>query len=167
MTPQVAEMLPSKTIPEVNNGKNLKQTCKSRPKAAMATAPPKKKVRACSVEVEEIDDEDSTHNIATRNSGISPTSSFEIPNTKMVCYILHYGCFLFHWRSQKGRNMKKSPIYLFYEVVTNGPNGTPGDDGDVHYHCLHGAHKVCTIKRSMRSNLNGALSLILIITHIP
>jgi hypothetical protein len=66
-----------------------------------------------------------------------------------------------------GRSVKKNPIYLFYEVVANGPNGTPGDDGDIHYRCLHGTHKVCTIKRSMRSNLNGALSLALLITHIP
>ena len=57
--------------------------------------------------------------------------------------------------SQKAKNTKKSPIYLFYEIVTNGSDGTPGDDGDVHYHCLHGSHKVCTIKKSMRSNLNG------------
>ena len=51
--------------------------------------------------------------------------------------------------------MKKSPIYLFYEKVANGPDGTPGDDGDVHYHCLHGSHKVYTIKRSIKSNVNG------------
>ncbi|KAF8472377.1 hypothetical protein DFH94DRAFT_636686 [Russula ochroleuca] len=54
--------------------------------------------------------------------------------------------------------MKKNPVYLFYEVVANGADGTPGDDGDVHYCCLHGAHKVCTIKRSMQSNLNGVCS---------
>ena len=51
--------------------------------------------------------------------------------------------------------MKWSPIYLFYEIVIKGPDGTPGDDGDIHYRCLHGAHKICTIKRLMRSNLNG------------
>ena len=55
-----------------------------------------------------------------------------------------------------GRSMKKNPIYLFYEVVANGSDGTPGEEGDVHYRCLHGTHKVCTIKRSMRSNLGGA-----------
>ena len=54
------------------------------------------------------------------------------------------------------KSMKKSPIYLFYETVANGSDGTPGDDGDVHYRCLHGSHKTCTIKKSMRSNLNGA-----------
>lgn len=56
--------------------------------------------------------------------------------------------------------MKKSPIYLFYEIVANGSDGTPGDDGDVHYRCRHGAHKICTIKKSMRSNLNGMFSFL-------
>jgi hypothetical protein len=51
--------------------------------------------------------------------------------------------------------MKKSPVYLFYEIIANGADRTPGDDGDVHYCCFHGAHKICTIKKSMRSNLNG------------
>ena len=54
--------------------------------------------------------------------------------------------------------MKKSPIYLFYEIVLNGANGKPGDEEDVHYWCLHGGHKVCMIKRLMRSNLNGVCS---------
>src|SRR6266852_6314304 len=54
--------------------------------------------------------------------------------------------------------MKKSPIYLFYEIVANRANRTSGDDGDVHYCCFHGAHKICTIKKSMRSNLNGVFS---------
>ncbi|KAF8801338.1 hypothetical protein BYT27DRAFT_7115152, partial [Phlegmacium glaucopus] len=130
---QIADMLPSKTVPEVNNSK--KQTRAPKPKAkVMAVAPPKKKARVRSVEVEEIEDQDSMRNIAARNSAISPTHSFHIPDTKKVSH--------------------KSPIYLFYKIVTNGPDGTPGDDGDVHYRCLHGTHKVCTIKRSMRSNLN-------------
>jgi len=53
--------------------------------------------------------------------------------------------------------MTKSPIYLFYEIITNGSDGTLGDDGDVHYCCLHGSYKICTIKKLMRSNLNGTL----------
>ena len=40
-------------------------------------------------------------------------------------------------------------------MVTNGQDGTLGDDGDVHYRCRHGAHKTCTIKKSMKSNLNS------------
>ncbi|KAI0280551.1 hypothetical protein BC826DRAFT_975242 [Russula brevipes] len=41
-----------------------------------------------------------------------------------------------------------------YKVVPNASNGSPGDVRDVHYRCFHGTHKVCTIKKSMRSNLN-------------
>jgi hypothetical protein len=55
--------------------------------------------------------------------------------------------------------MKTNPIYLFYEVVVNGSDCTLGGDGDVHYRCYHGVHKICTIKRSMKGNLNGALSI--------
>ena len=55
-----------------------------------ATAPPKKKARACSVEVEEIEDEDSACNIAARNSSISLTSSFQIPDTKKVSHRVVY-----------------------------------------------------------------------------
>jgi len=71
-------------------------------------------------------------------------------------YVLSPYCIWFHSNQslQKG-NMKWSPIYLFYEIVINGPDGTPGDDGDIHYCCLHGAHKICMIKQLMRSNLNS------------
>lgn len=51
--------------------------------------------------------------------------------------------------------MKKSPIYFFYKIVSNGADSTLGDDWNVHYHCLHSSHKICTIKKLMRSNLNG------------
>jgi len=56
--------------------------------------------------------------------------------------------------------MKKNPIYLFYENVANGPDGTPGDDGDKHYHCVYGSHKLCIIKRSMKNNVNGEFSVL-------
>ncbi|KAF8219691.1 hypothetical protein L208DRAFT_1338569 [Tricholoma matsutake] len=145
---EIADMLPSKTIPEVNHDNGKKPTHALKPKVKVtATAPLNKKARARSVEVEEIEDKDSACNIAARNNGISLASSFEIPGMKGT-----------------GRNLKKSPIYHFYEIVTNGLDGTPGDDGDVHYHCLHGAHKVCTIKRSMRSNLNSVLPFFLLNT---
>ena len=64
----------------------------------------------------------------------------------------------FQLQVSKVKSIKRSPVYLFYEVVANGSDGTPGDDGDVYYRCLHGAHKVCMIKRSMRSNLNSVMN---------
>jgi len=55
--------------------------------------------------------------------------------------------------------MKKNTIYLFYKNVANGPDGTPGDDGDKYYHCVYG-HKLCIIKRSMKNNVNGEFSIL-------
>jgi hypothetical protein len=98
--------------------------------------PPKKKVRA--------------------SSGISPASSFQILDTKrwLAYYIVYVVLYLAFQNSKSAsRNVQMSLTYLFHEI---SPMGTPGDDRDVHYHCLHGAHKVCTIKRLMQSKLNGA-----------
>jgi hypothetical protein len=88
-------MLPSKTIPEVNRDNGRKPTCALKPKVKVtAAAPPKKKARARSVEVEEIKDKDSASNIAMRNNGISPASSFEILGMKGVSRVLlHLGYF--------------------------------------------------------------------------
>jgi hypothetical protein len=86
-TLQIADMLPSKTVPEVNTKK--KQTRGAlKPTDKVAMVPPKKKARASLVEVEEIEDEDSMRRINERNSGISPASSFEIPDTKKVTLFL-------------------------------------------------------------------------------
>jgi hypothetical protein len=139
-------------VPETSNGKGTSRTLKPKVKAA-APGPPKKKAR-----IEEIEDEDSPRNISARNSSFSSesTSCSQTPHLKKVhCRNLLYIISLLSFIQNTSRNTKRSPIYLFYEIVTNGSNGTPGDDGDVHYRCLHGAHKICTIKRSMRSNLNG------------
>ena len=71
---QVADMLPSKTIPELNNGNRC--MLKPKPKKKTIAATPPKKVKACSVKVEEIEDNDSPHNITSRNAGISPGNKF-------------------------------------------------------------------------------------------
>jgi hypothetical protein len=84
---QLAEMLLSKTIPEIH-GKC--HTLKLKTKAKATMAPPKKKARACSVEVKEIEDEDSPHNTAMRNATISLTSSFQILNSMKLCYLSCY-----------------------------------------------------------------------------
>lgn len=130
---ELADMLPLKTIPEVNRkgqGRTLK------PKAKVLTAaPPKKKVKTHSVEVEEVEDEDSARNLRNRNASVlSVTGDVS---------------------QKKKKGIKKNAIHLFYEVVPTGDDGKLGDDGDIHYRCLHGAHKVCTIKKTMKSNLTG------------
>jgi hypothetical protein len=94
-TLQIADMLPSKTMPEVNTKKKPMHALKPTTiKVAMVLQLlPKKKARACLVEVEEIEDKDSACNINVRNSGISPTSSFQIPGTKKVTHILYHKYF--------------------------------------------------------------------------
>src|SRR5277367_3929377 len=58
-TLQVADMLPSKTIPEVSNKKGHRRILNPKIKTKPTAAPPSKKARSCSIEVEEIEDEDS------------------------------------------------------------------------------------------------------------
>jgi hypothetical protein len=53
----------------------------------------------------------------------------------------------------------KNLIYLFYERVDKGADGTAGSPGDKHYKCYHGNRKVLTITRAMKSSLNGMYSL--------
>jgi hypothetical protein len=160
---QIVDILPSKTVPEPNNGK---VTSKSKRKR-LASVRQKKKLRRHSVEIEEIEDEDSPRRLSAQNAGIpcssqascssiqgsaGPESSNE-PTLAKVCIAL-LGTVNYDIKYQE-QHMKKNPIYLFYEVIPNGADGTPGDDGDKHYRCLHGSHKICTIKKSMRGNLNG------------
>lgn len=40
-------------------------------------------------------------------------------------------------------------------------NGQIGNDGDQHYKCLHGSHKVMTITKKMKSCLSGASFIII------
>lgn len=75
-------MLPSKTIPEVNR-KGQGRTLKPKGKASMA-APPKKKVKTCSVEVEEVENEDSAQNLLSQNASISSVTVLDVSQKKKV-----------------------------------------------------------------------------------
>src|SRR6267154_2789577 len=71
---KIADMLPSKTIPEVKNRKC--HALKPKTKTTTAIAPTSKKVKLTSgTEVEIIEDEDSPH--VGRSITISPSSSFQ------------------------------------------------------------------------------------------
>jgi len=87
MTSQIADMLPSKTIPEASNGKGPTHALKSK---VTAMAPLRKKIRTCTTEVEEIKDTDSTCNIAVWNGSNLSMSSFQIPHSKKVCHVLSH-----------------------------------------------------------------------------
>jgi len=71
---KIADMLPSKTIPEVKNRK--RHALKLKTKTTAATAPTSKKVKITSgTKVNIIEDEDSPH--VGRSTIISPLSSFQ------------------------------------------------------------------------------------------
>src|SRR5271155_4088211 len=92
-TLQIADMLPSKTIPEVSNKKGHTCVLKPKIKTKPTPAPPRKKARTCSVKVEEFEDNDSPRRTAARNASISPTSSFKILNPKKASFVLHFSHF--------------------------------------------------------------------------
>lgn len=157
---QLADMLPSKTIPE-DNRKSQGRTLKPKAKTSMTmTAPPKKKVKT--VRVEEVEDEDSAQNLLNRNASVSSVTGDVSQKKKVIAAVvlaIHY--------SKHLQGIKKNPIHLFYEIVPTGNNGKLGDDGDIHYRCLHGAHKVCTIKKTMKSNLTGvSTSCFICVTYL-
>jgi hypothetical protein len=66
-------------------------TLKPGPKVTMkAMVPLRKKIRTCFTEVDEIQDEDSTCNIAVWNGSNSSISSFQILTSKKVCCVLSH-----------------------------------------------------------------------------
>jgi len=60
-------MLPSKTIPETS-GRKSRTKVKGK---QTASRPSKKKVRRAPIEMEEVEDEDSTRNIAARKASVN------------------------------------------------------------------------------------------------
>ncbi|KAI9434270.1 hypothetical protein BJY52DRAFT_1100235, partial [Lactarius psammicola] len=54
--------------------------------------------------------------------------------------------------------IKCNPIYLFYETIFQNASGQAGEPGDKHYRCYHRNHKVLTVMRAMKSNLNGLIN---------
>jgi hypothetical protein len=164
---KIADILPSKTVPEVN--KKKKQTRARKPTTMTAVVPLTKRARVISDKVEErVEDEDGAHNI-------TPTSSFQISDlVQKASHVLHcrHFCLIGVFRKVLAAvvvadTIKEAPIYLFYEIVANGPDGTPGDDGDIHYCCLHHAHKVCTIKKIDEKQFKWCAFPFLLMTRSP
>ena len=87
---KLADMLPSKTIPLVNNRKGHALKTRTKTKK-LTTGPAKKKARleARTPEVEEAE-ADNTSRTATRDAHISPASSFQIVNSTTVCCLPSY-----------------------------------------------------------------------------
>jgi hypothetical protein len=129
---------------------------------AKSTTHAKKKSRKATVE--EVEDEDSPRNVSARNRAASadpPTATETMTSNteqrKKVCTLEPYFTLLTTCGFQKSAGVKRSnPIYLFYEVVLQNASGQPGGPGDKHYRCCHGNHKILTVTKLMKSNLNGS-----------
>ncbi|EDR02414.1 uncharacterized protein LACBIDRAFT_309763 [Laccaria bicolor S238N-H82] len=129
---EVADMLPSKTIPEASGHKSC---TKAKGKQA-ASRPSKKKARRAPVKIEEVKDEDSTRNIAARKAPVTEAA------------VGHQD------KCKTGKGVKKNPIYWFFKVVSSNAEGSVGNPGDKHYWCYHSSHKIIMITKGMNSNLN-------------
>jgi hypothetical protein len=89
---KLADMLPSKTIPSVNNRKG--HALKTRTKTKKPTTGPAKKKARLEARTPEVAEADNASRAATRDAPISPASSFQIVKSTMVCclpsYIMQY-----------------------------------------------------------------------------
>ena len=126
----------------------------------------KKKPQRSSVKIEKIEDEDSPSHLSAQNLYLLKVLTVQ---SKALQVLNHPSLASWHWPrfiiplldtinydiKYQEQHVKKNPIYLFYEVIPNGEDVTSGDNGDKHYQCFHGSHKICMIKKSMRGNLNG------------
>ncbi|KAF8154307.1 hypothetical protein B0H34DRAFT_818876 [Crassisporium funariophilum] len=138
---ELADMLPSKTVPAAANSKKPTTQKSSKKSNAKPTAPPTKK--ACTATVEEIKDEDSPCNIAARQprSGGDGEAPAPQPATS---------------GTRKPAQEKRNPIYLFYEQVTQDGHGK-SKPGSKYYKCYHGNRKTLVITKAMKGNLNGLI----------
>jgi hypothetical protein len=153
-------MLPSKTIPEVG-GKGRPHTLKVTVNSRTITAPPTKKARParpCSggIGEDEVKDEDRSRNITMMNASFSSTSSFQIMNTKKVCSLSCHAQFDSNQRSEGPKYEKEPGLFILQSCLKHVQWFSRR-----HRRCAlllfsWRAHKICTIKKSMKSNLNGA-----------
>lgn len=106
-----------------------------------------------SVEIEEVEDVDSSQNISARkNVNNSTTDRDSKKKGKLGIHAVNDFNDMISF--QGNGSIKMSPIYPFYEIVNTNPSGKSGNKGDVHYRCLHGSHKICTITQGMNGNLH-------------
>ncbi|KAN0131304.1 Ribonuclease H-like domain containing protein [Lactarius tabidus] len=129
---EVADILPSKTIPTTGRG-----------------ASSKRKRSTHGVAIEEIEGE-GPHQMSNRSK---TSTNHTIDKNGIV------GC---HHQGEKISGRAKSmatrnPIYYFYERVERNANGEIGNAGDKHYRCFHGNRKVVTITKKMKYSLNGVI----------
>jgi hypothetical protein len=113
-------MLPSKTVPEVNK-KGYTRIQKA--KAKMATAPPKKKTRPSSVQLDQAEDGVGPRNNTLSSASISPSSSLQTHTSKTVCPILFYARFYSDQCFRRGKIRNAVPSIYFTRSSQTGLMG--------------------------------------------
>ncbi|KAJ6631120.1 hypothetical protein B0H10DRAFT_1938664 [Mycena sp. CBHHK59/15] len=122
---ELVDSLLSKTVLDRFGGSRCKQ------KAITTTEKPPKKKRNC------------------RTSSSDPTISFAIPSARSSSSIP------VTQTSTQPQAPRRNPVYLFHKQVNLNSAGEPGKNGDKHYQCLHGNHKVITVTKAMKYSVNG------------
>ncbi|KAF8065125.1 hypothetical protein FPV67DRAFT_1418769, partial [Lyophyllum atratum] len=135
---ELADMLPSKTVPVAANPKKPTTRKSSKKFNTNPTAPRAKKSRTAMVE--EIEDEDSPRNIAVRQPQFGGDRDPQPAKSGI----------------RKPGQEKRNPIYLFYEQVTRDAHGK-SESGSKYYKCYHGNRKTLVITKAMKGNLNGLM----------
>lgn len=150
-------MLPSKTIPTTGHGSG-KHLCWLHQQPT----------------VEEIEDNDSPQQLSQTLSSDSSFVLEEIGSSvsgkknKPKDVWLHPSYILYSMFPEifTHSQLRRNPIYHFYEMVKLGNNGKVGNPGDRHYKCYHRNRKVLMIMRAMKSNLNGEFKFFRWIMHL-
>ena len=159
-------MLPSKTASSTTQTKSM--TCaQQQTNSMLASSKARSSIHASKkshkATVEDVEDANSPQNISAQNhaASLDPPAATETmtSNTvqrKKVSILMASPTLLTTCTSQKpGRVKHSNPIYLFYKSVPQNSSSQPGDPNDKHYHCCHGNHKILTVTKLMKSNLNG------------
>ncbi|KAF7289712.1 hypothetical protein MIND_01344300 [Mycena indigotica] len=68
-------------------------------------------------------------------------------------------------KTVKASRERTAVAFLFFERVELNAKGQAGLDGDRHFRCLHGDHKVITITKKMKSSTNGLVGYLK--SHAP
>ena len=150
---QLADMLPSKTAPITS--KRTKLATRSQQQINRSSPHALKKSRKATAE-----DDDSHRSVRCTASPDPPAAAETMMRNaeqrKKVNVLMVSLAPLMTRTSQKPGGAKRAnPVYLFYELVPQNASGQPGDPGDKHYRCCHGNHKILTVTKLMKSNLNG------------
>ncbi|TFK58544.1 hypothetical protein BDN72DRAFT_781963 [Pluteus cervinus] len=123
---EIADELPSKTIPAMQAGPGKRDSGKRKRSATM----------------EEIPDPEAPGQAKRRLHGDLLDSVTGTQSDSTSCQA----------SKKESQLNRKNPIHLFYREVTLSSEGMPGESGDCHYKCSHGG-KIITIKKSARHNL--------------